>query len=193
MKRIIFFTLLALNLSEVCAQNTIDSKFFLELEPLMFFNAGFSIVGHYAINDRMQIGTNIFSQELSQGFNDLAFDFDDNLVDLQATQDLGVNVSFRYFLKKPHEGWVVSLPIGYETWTIEDLDTDVSENDYTFWYLSPRVGYLWYPFSPKRFYLLGELLSIIPFGKSSPVNLGSTTVEINSFIVFPGLGLGFSF
>ena len=175
------------------AQNQEERKIYLELEPLQFFSSGFSIVGHYALNNRWQLGANIFASELSEGFNDLVFDFDES-IDLLATQDLGINLSVRYFLngEKGNEGWVVSLPIGYERWTLEDMNTDLEEG-YNFWYLGPRIGYLWYPFKKKRFYVLAEAVVIVPISTDGEVDLGSSGIEVNPFVPFPGLGLGFRF
>ena len=172
------------------AQDTGDRKVYVELEPLQFVSNGFSVVGHYAVSDRVQVGVNVFASTLSEGFNNLAFDFNE-AIDLEATQELGINVSVRYFLSKAHEGWVVSLPIGYETWELEDLNTGFSV-DYDFWYLSPRVGYLWYPFRRKRFYVLGEVVGIVPV-TGSTVLLEDLPIEINPFIPLPGLGVGFRF
>lgn len=64
--------------------------------------------------------------------------------------------------------------------------------DYDFWYLSPRVGYLWYPFRRKRLYVLGEVVGIVPVTGSAAL-LEDSPIEINPFIPLPGLGIGFRF
>lgn len=175
------------------AQDQRERKIYLELEPLQFVSSGFSIVGHYALNGQWQVGTNVFASELSDGFNDLVFDFDES-IDLLANQNLGINVSVRYFLdkEKGNKGWVVSLPIGYERWTLEDGNTNL-EVDYDFWYISPRIGYLWHPFKKERFYVLVEAAAILPIRTDGEVALGASGIELNSFIPLPGLGLGFRF
>ena len=175
------------------AQDQEKRKIYLELEPLQFVSSGFSIVGHYSLNNRWQIGTNIFASELSEGLNDLVFDFNES-IDLLATQNLGINLSVRYFLneEKGNKGWVVSLPLGYERWTVEDRNTNL-ERDYNFWYLGPRIGYLWYPFKKERFYILGEAAVIVPISTDGEINLGASGIEVNPFIPLPGLGLGFRF
>ncbi|MEO1254812.1 MAG: hypothetical protein AAFY41_08005 [Bacteroidota bacterium] len=175
------------------AQSQEERKIYLELEPLQFASSGFSIVGHYALNNRWQIGTNVFASELSEGFNDLVFDFDES-IDLLATQNFGINLSIRYFLNEENgnKGWVVSFPVGYEQWTLEDRNTNLEE-DYNFWYISPRIGYLWYPIKKERFYILGEVAAILPLSTDGEVNIGSSEIEINPFIPLPGLGLGFRF
>ena len=131
--------LLVLTTYSLNAQDQVERKIYLELEPLQFASNGFSIVGHYSLNDRWQIGTNVFASELSDGFNDLVFDFDES-IDLLANQNFGINLSVRYFLdkKKGNKGWVVSLPVGFEQWTLEDRNTGLEE-DYNFWYISPRI------------------------------------------------------
>ncbi len=90
-------------LSSAYAQDAADRKIYVELEPLQFISNGFSVVGHYAVGDRLQIGANVFASTLSEGFNSLVFDFDES-IDLEATQRLGINLSVRYFLSKANEG-----------------------------------------------------------------------------------------
>lgn len=174
-------------------QDIKQKRFHFELEPLQFINSGWSVVGHYSINERLQIGTNVFSSELADGQNDLAFDFPGD-VDLLAEQDLGINISVRFFLKKQEvqQGWVISLPIGWENWTLTD-ESNSENSSYQFWYLSPRIGYLWYPFKRNSFYVLGEAVGILPIIQDDDVVLNGNSISVNSFIPFPGLGLGFSF
>ena len=47
-----------------------DKKFYFELRPIQFVLNGYSVVGHYALNDRVQIGASIFSATLSDGITD---------------------------------------------------------------------------------------------------------------------------
>lgn len=185
---VLFFSL------RLSAQEESGRKIYLELEPLQFASSGFSVVGHYSLNERWQIGTNVFASELSDGFNGLVFDYDDGAIDLLAEQNLGVNLSLRYFLSEArgNKGWVVSLPIGYERWTLNDEESE-SSVDYNFWYLSPRIGYLWHPFAGQRFYVLGEAALIVPISSDGRVPLASSDIEVNSFIPLPGLGLGYRF
>ena len=168
-------------------------RFYVELEPLQFINEGWSVVGHYGLNEQFQLGANVFSSTLAEGQNDFVFDIQGD-VDLLAEQDLGLNISIRYFLKKQavQQGWVISLPLGWETWTLSDKETQVDDT-YRFWYIGPRIGYLWYPFQKKRFYLLGEAIALIPISRDDPIELGDAEISINSFVPFPGLGLGISF
>jgi len=175
------------------AQTIPENRFHLELEPLQFANRGWSVVGHYALNDRLQIGTNVFASVLSEGLNDFVFDVPGE-GDMQARQNLGINLSIRYFLQKRayQEGWLVSLPIGWERWTLRETATDEAQR-YSFWYLSPRIGYLWYPFSQKRFYILGEAVGVLPILKGNPADFEEISVEIRSFIPFPGVGIGLAF
>ena len=182
-----------IGIKPISAQEISSNKFFLELEPLQFVNNGWSVVAHYALNDRWQIGANVFASELSEGMNDFVFDIQGD-VQFLAKQNVGLNISPRFFLqqKESQEGWVVSLPLGWETWTLSDQNS-AEEIDYSFWYLSPRIGYLWYPFSAKRFYLLGEAVMILPIFRDDATTLSDASVEVNSLIPIPGLGIGLSF
>ena len=168
-------------------------RFYVELEPLQFINEGWSVVGHYGLNEQFHLGANVFSSTLAEGQNDFVFDIRGN-INLLAQQDLGINVSVRYFLKKQEvqQGWVLSLPLGWENWTLTDRETQV-EDTYQFWYIGPRIGYLWYPFKKERFYLIGEAIALIPISRDEPIELGDAEIAINSFVPFPGLGLGISF
>ena len=168
-------------------------RFYVELEPLQFFSGGYSVVGHVAVGERWQVGANVFASELGEGLSDLAFAGVDDDLALGASQDLGVNVSARYFFRPGHRGWVASLPVGYETWTLADEDTGREIDGYEFWYLGPRVGYLWYPFARQGLYVLGEAVAILPLARDAPAALSGRSVEIRSFVPLPGLGIGWRF
>lgn len=188
-----FCLCLALMLSgTLYGQSQAYKKFYVELEPLQFLSSGFSVVGHYALNQRTQVGFNVFNSTLGEGLNDLVWDIE-GTPNLEARQSLGINLSVRYFLgtAKKHEGWVVSLPLGYETWELRDKDAG-SSVDYDFIYLGPRIGYLWAP-GESGFYLLAEAVAIVPVIRDEEVSLGSGLVEINPFVPFPGLGIGWRF
>ena len=76
-----------------------DKRIYLELRPLQFALDGYSFVGHYAINERMQIGFNVFAATLSDGITDFVWDIQGE-IDLEAEQDLVLAFSYRYFLNK---------------------------------------------------------------------------------------------
>ncbi|MEO1653499.1 MAG: hypothetical protein AAFU64_08145 [Bacteroidota bacterium] len=194
MNRFLLSVLLSLGMmGSGLAQSTPSQRFYLELEPLQFINRGWSILGHYAIKERWQVGMNVFASRLSEGQNDYAFEIEGD-IDLEARQDFGLNLSVRFFIKKRaiQRGWVISLPIGGEIWTLKDKNLNQEEN-YRFLYISPRVGYLWFPFKKKRFFILAEAVAIIPVIKDDPLNLGEARISFKPFVPFPGIGRGGSF
>ncbi|MEM6274399.1 MAG: hypothetical protein AAF735_04080 [Myxococcota bacterium] len=101
-----------------------------------------------------------------------------------------MNLSVRSFLSSNGEGWVASLPVGYERWSFDDEASGDTTEGFNFWYVSPRVGYLWY--FTEHFYVLGEFSLIIPFARSSEPTLSGQKIELRPVIPFPGIGLGFS-
>ena len=185
---IVVFVLLSLS---AYAQEKRGANIYIELKPLQFVSGGYSVVGHYAIHPRWQVGTKIFASQLSEAFNQLGFDYDEATIDLSASQDFAINFSFRFFLNKqhPHKGWQVSLPFGYETWTLTDRNTD-AEVTYEFWNISPRIGYLWYPFKQERFYLMSEAVFAIPLISDGEVPLGDASIQSNTIVPIPSIGLG---
>ncbi|MEM6698104.1 MAG: hypothetical protein AAF599_06895 [Bacteroidota bacterium] len=189
-KYLIILTLTLITLSAYSQEKRVP-KIYVELKPLQFLSGGYSVVGHYALNDRWQLGANVFSSELSNAFNQLGFDYDDAIIDLMASQDFAINFSFRYFLNKqhPHKGWQLSLPVGYETWTLKDQNTD-TEVSYEFWNISPRIGYLWYPLKRERFYILSEAVFAIPIISEGAVQLGNSSIQSNAIVPIPSIGLG---
>lgn len=187
---------LVLLLIAACALRAQDQqarKIYIELKPFQFISGGYSVVGHYALNDQWHVGANVFASELSEGLHELVFNFDEAIA-LQANQNLAINVSFRYFLNKEKgaKGWVASVPLGYERWTLTDNNID-QEVAYEYWYLSPRIGYLWYPFKKERFYVIGEVIGVVPIITDGEVDLGPSGIELRSFIPIGGLGLGYRF
>ena len=193
MKNYLIIVVLILLSFDAYSQEKRDPNIYIELKPLQFLSGGYSVVGHYALNDRWQVGTNIFASQLSEAFNQLGFNYDDEAIDLSASQDFAINFSFRFFLSKehPHKGWQVSLPFGYETWTLTDRSTD-AEVTYEFWNISPRIGYLWYPFRLKqeRFYIMSEAVFAIPIISEGEVPLGSASIRSNPIVPIPSIGLG---
>ncbi|MEM6842924.1 MAG: hypothetical protein AAF632_11915 [Bacteroidota bacterium] len=194
MKSYLIIVLLTLISFSSYSQEKREPKIYIELKPLQFLSGGYSVVGHYALNDHWHVGANVFASELSEGFNQIGFDYDDATIDLRASQDFAINFSFRYFLSKqhPYKGWQLSLPFGYETWTLKDQNTD-TEVTYEFWNISPRIGYLWYPFRKERFYIMAEAVFAIPFVSDEGVQLGNSTIKSNPIVPIPSIGLGYRF
>ncbi len=189
-KHLIILTLTLITFSAHSQEKRVP-RIYVELKPLQFLSGGYSVVGHYALNDRWHIGANVFASELSDAFNQIGFDYDDAIIDLRASQDFAINFSFRYFLNKqhPHKGWQLSLPVGYETWILKDRNTD-TEITYEFWNISPRIGYLWYPFKMERFYIMSEVVFAIPLISEGEVQLGNSTIKSNAIVPIPSIGLG---
>ncbi|MEO1437666.1 MAG: hypothetical protein AAFV80_19160 [Bacteroidota bacterium] len=191
MKSYLILVVLALVSFNAYAQEKREPKIYMELKPLQFLSGGYSVVGHYALNDRWHVGANVFASELSSAFNRLGFNYDADIIDLKASQDFAINFSFRYFLNKkhPHKGVQVSTALGYETWTLQDQNTE-SEVTYNFWAISPRIGYLWYPLKKERFYIMSEAVFAIPIVSNGEVQLGNSTIKSNPIVPIPSIGLG---
>lgn len=164
----------------------------MELEPLQFVNNGYSVVAHYAINDRVQVGANVFAQTLPESFHPLVWNIAGDLL-LQARQNLGFNLSVRYFLnrQKPYQGRLVSLPIGYENWTLTSIASRESTG-HAFLYVSPRIGYAWFP-GRLNFYLLTEAAVLVPLLSDGTQCLGRSSISLKPLILLPGIGLGYRF
>ncbi len=173
-----------------------ERKWFLEARPIQFVLNGYSIVGHYAVNDRMQIGASIFAATLSDGITDLIWDSKGPL-DLEAKQDIVFGLSYRYFLgkNKSHRGFFTGAAAGAEFYTLTNRD-DRQELPYTFYYVAPRLGYMWYPLRKKapNFYISGEAVVVVPIITDGTVSFNSeATTEINRILTSPLVGIGYRF
>ncbi len=176
--------------------NTSKSKFYIELRPLQFVLNGYSVVGHYTLTDRMQIGASVFAATLSDNITDFVWDTTGPL-DLEARQDIVFGLSFRYFLNKerPHSNWFLGMAAGAEFYTLTNQD-DNQELDYTFYYIAPRIGYLWYPAKLKlpNFYIAAEAVVVFPFIDDGEATFESGgTAEIGNILPSPLIGIGYRF
>ena len=176
-----------------------DKRIYLELRPLQFALDGYSFVGHYAINERMQIGFNVFAATLSDGITDFVWDIQGE-IDLEAEQDLVLAFSYRYFLNKntPHRGLFAGAALGVEDYTLTDRNIN-QERDYQFWYVAPRIGYLWHPFfksgsSISNLFIALEAVAVFPIIRDDEVTFDSgSSADINSILPSPLIGIGFRF
>ena len=176
-----------------------DRRIYLELRPLQFILDGYSFVGHYAINDRMQIGFNVFAATLSDRITDFVWDTHGD-INLEAQQDLVLSFSYRYFLNKntPHRGFFTGAALGVEEYTLTDRNIN-QERDYQFWYIAPRIGYLWYPFfksdsKVSNLFLALEAVVVFPIIRDDEVTFDSGgSADINNILPSPLIGIGFRF
>lgn len=174
-------------------------KFYLELRPIQFILNGYSVVGHYAINNRMQLGFNVFAATLSDGITDFVWNTEGN-IDLEAEQDIVLALSYRYFLDKNklHHGFFTGAALGIENYSLTDKNIN-EERDYQFWYVAPRIGYLWHPFNKSDSGISGvfldvELVTVFPVIQDDEVSFSSGgTADINSVLPSPLVGIGFRF
>ncbi|GMN08864.1 hypothetical protein MTsPCn9_06800 [Croceitalea sp. MTPC9] len=166
------------------------------MRPLQFALKGYSVVGHYALNDRTQIGASVFAATLSDGIIDFVWDTEGSL-ELEAKQDIVIGLSYRYFLnkRKPHQSWFVGTAAGVEFYTLTNQN-DGQELDYTFYFLAPRIGYIWYPLKSKvpNFFVTGEVVAVFPLINDGKVTFESgATADINDFLPSPLIGIGYRF
>ena len=171
-------------------------KFYLELRPLQFLMDGYSIVGHYDLNGRNQVGLNIFASTLSSGATDFVWNTT-GVIDLEAKQDIVIALSYRYFLNsnKPNRSFFTGASIGGEFYTLTNREND-GRRDYTFYYIAPRVGYMAYPFRKKlpNFFLSLEAVTVIPVIRDEEVEFANgSTAQINNILPVPLLGIGYRF
>lgn len=112
---------------------------YLELEPLNFFNDGWSFLVHVPVDRHWHLGSNVFSQNLPALFRDALFDIQGS-DPLAVRQRVGVNFGPRYFFVEDGRprGWLVSLPVGYED--LEITSGGGERLDYFMVYAGPRAG-----------------------------------------------------
>ncbi|WP_430909299.1 hypothetical protein [Maribacter sp. 2-571] len=203
MKKLLLPTLLAILMGIVpcISQNTkgsdpLSSKFYLELRPIQFLLSGYSVVGHYAVSERSQLGLNVFVATLSEGITDFVWDTQ-GVLDLEAKQDIVLSVSYRYFLNKnkPQHNWFMGSAIGAEFYTLTNLN-DSQQIPYTFFFVAPRIGYKWHPFTAKlpQLYVVGEAVVVFPIFDDGTVPFNSgATAQIGSVLPSPLVGIGIQF
>ncbi len=163
---------------------------------MQFFMNGYSVVGHYALNDRMQLGVNVFAATLSEGVADFVWNMHGD-IDLEAQQDIVLALSFRYFLAatEGNSGWFAGAATGVENYTLSDQERNEAL-DYRFYYIAPRVGYLWYPFQSKlsNFFVVGEAVAVFPVVSDGEVTFSSgSRISINPVLPSPLIGIGYRF
>ena len=170
--------------------------FYIELRPLQFIMDGYSIVGHYALNETTQIGATVFSSTLSSNVTDFIWDTEGSF-SLEAKQNIVLSLSYRRFLNKakPNQGWFVGLAAGVEYYTLTNL-SNREELDYDFYFLAPRLGHMLYPLKYKlpNFFISLEAVVVFPIITDGTANFSNgATAEINNVLPSPLIGLGYRF
>lgn len=193
---LLLVALALLQITPALAQEEREPKFYLELRPLQFLMNGYSVVGHYALSDRMQLGVNVFAATLSERVTDLIWSTQGN-IDLEAQQDIVLALSFRYFLvdAKGTSGWFVGAAAGVENYTLTDQERNEAL-DYRFYYVAPRIGYLWHPFKSKlpNLFVVGEAVAVFPLIGDGEVTFSSgSRASINAVLPSPLIGMGYRF
>ena len=176
-----------------------DKKFYLELRPIQFLLNGYSLVGHYKTGARSQLGINVFAATLTDGITDFVWNTDPGL-DIEAQQDIVIAVSYRYFpgKKSEQQGFFLGMSVGLENYSLTERSLS-EEQGYNFWYLAPRVGYLWHPFRKAQsaaadLFVALEAVGVLPLFKSDPALFSAGgSAEINNFLPSPLIGIGFRF
>lgn len=186
--------IVALSIGELKGQK--EPRFYSEIRPIQFVLNGFSFSGHYNLNDKVHLGGSIFSATLSDGITDALWSTS-GAIDLKARQDVVLSLSVRYFLnpKRPNSDWYLGTAAGVEFYTLTNT-LDNQDQDYTFYFLAPRLGYLWYPLKRKvpNLFVLAEAILVFPIiDDGEAVFDAGGTARINDILPSPLVGIGYRF
>jgi len=97
-----------------------------------------------------------------------------------------IRTEVRYYLKMDKEGFYGGVRIGYEEWKIKFKGFEASVDDS---FVSPIVGYCWYPWGKKGLMIHPYLGAIFILGEGEAI-LADETFKLNSILPNPGIIIG---
>lgn len=163
--------------------------FSAETNILFWAFQGYSISGYYYLpKSKISLGLGIEGLTYDDGdLIDAVFENGDLLDELQLLYLARGEV--RYHFKDHQEGLYGGLRFGYEEWDLS-LGDDVQRVGNGF--VSPTIGYIWYPWERSGFLIQPFFTGIVIIGEGRET-VGGIDVDLRSFLPNPGLTLGWKF
>lgn len=175
--------------TELKAQEREKPSFSIETNVLFYGFQGYSIGGYYYLpNSRISLGVGIEGLTYdSDNLMDAAFENGDQLDEVQLLYLARGEV--RYHFKDHKEGLYGSVRFGYEEWDVT-LGNDVGRVQNGF--VSPTIGYIWYPWGRKGFLVQPFFTGILIIGEGRET-VQDVEVDLRPFLPNPGLTIGWKF
>ena len=171
------------------AQEQEKPSFSVETGALFWAFQGYSISGYYYVpNTKFSVGVGIEGLTYdNEDLMDATFENGDQLDEVQLLYLARGEV--RYHFKEHGEGLYTSLRFGYEEWDVSlGDDTQRVQNGF----VSPTIGYIWYPWERKGFLVQPFFTGIFIIGEGRET-VQDLEVDLRSFLPNPGLTLGWKF
>lgn len=168
---------------------TSNPSFSVETNALFWAFSGYSIGGYYYLpNSNFSFGLGIEGLTYeNENLIDAVFENGDQLDELQLIYLARGEV--RYHFKDHGEGFYGSLRFGYEEW---DLIRGDDERRVDNGFISPTIGYIWYPWGRKGFLVQPFFTGILIIGEGQET-IDGIEVDLRSFLPNPGLTIGWKF
>lgn len=175
-------------------QENTNGNFTASINPAYWALGGYSIRGHYILPKKWSFG--LVSEA---GFSLPAFardQFFKNQNDIEVDWDylFGLEVRYRFTEASIDKGLYLLAATGYEGWTIEN-DAGATD-DFSNWYASLGVGYLWYPFKKERLSLGANYNLIFLLNNTDERFAGESVYQLRPVVppsLIPSLSLGWRF
>jgi hypothetical protein len=192
MKHIFFAVCLLLVGGATLAQNS-QEKIILSVEtnPLAFFTGGYSGALYVNLPNRWAFGATLAGQpwsDFGQNIEDFLLESSDPDA-LTLRWPWAVGVGARYVFSRKNEGFYGQLMVGWEDFEVSVGDAKQTNGN---GYIEPQIGYIWYPWGNKGFFLMPKLGGVFLVNRPER-NLEGVTYQLSTFFPNPELRIGWRF
>lgn len=176
---------------QVIAQNQPKLKPTISVESRIsnLLQEGYEIGLFYNSKGKFSYGLQYASQNVSGNAKGLLF-YSSNHDNLTISLPWLVAFKTRYHLKQHKEGFYAELSIGLEQFRVSS-EGETHRNNNGFALLG--IGYIWYPWGRKGFYVNPNLGYIYAFNRESEQSINGTSYELRPFFPSPAFSIGCKF
>ncbi|QNL51068.1 hypothetical protein H8S90_05625 [Olivibacter sp. SDN3] len=167
-----------------------SSTFSVETRVTNYIQRGYDLkIFFYPANTRMSYGVSVTGQRLEGLGKDLVFD-GDNLGEISLRLSWVASLLARYHFSSDYKGFFAEFSAGIEEFKASYQMTDRRDLN---GFLSPGIGYLWFPFRKDKFYIMPNISVNFLIFRPEMQHIGPATYRLRAVHPSPSLSIGWKF
>jgi hypothetical protein len=192
-KSIFLSVLVALSGLYTTAQDTAFRKPGLSLEARVttYVQGGYDLgIYYHPRKTRFSFGILAASHDINGSARELIFNSSDH-DQLSIRLNWLISAITRYHFAKHGEGLFAELGLGAEEFKVSSAGQSFANSN---GFISPSIGYLWYPWKRSGFYILPKLTgTLIVFRQEQQVFHTNTNFQLKPVFATPSIAIGWKF
>ncbi|MBE7177930.1 MAG: hypothetical protein INR69_16110 [Mucilaginibacter polytrichastri] len=172
------------------AQDSLKTTFAIEARITTYIQGGYDIGAFiYPKRSKFSFGVLYAGHDVNGQTRNLLFNSTDH-DRLDIRLQWIASYMARYHFADHREGFFAEVGLGAEAFRVRSGDEEITNRN---GFISPAIGYIWYPWGRHGFYLLPKVNGVFTLFRDDEQTINGTDFRLKGFFPTPALSLGWKF